>query len=185
LINDKDERIAELETEVGYLKKRIELINNICVGFHESGPHEPAEQGGRRGMNPKETYRELRAVQEKYKNKKTETFEIRISDMAKDVADTIEALQQENAELKEKLVQFMSEENEKIIELQQRLAPLQGKAALVLGVPESCMHCRLSMYLKYCGDVCKATLVNGEYAICPKTGHRPKWCPLMVVGGEK
>jgi hypothetical protein len=81
--------------------------------------------------------------------------------------EQIEALQQENAELRK------------------QFEPLQGKAALVLGVPESCMHCRLSMYLKYCGDVCKATLVNGEYAICPKTDHRPKWCPLMVVGGEK
>jgi hypothetical protein len=109
--------------------------------------------------------------------------------------EKIEALQQEKENLEGALTRGIRNDMEIVnrltdlttenAELRKLLEPLQGKAALVLGVPESCMHCRLSMYLKYCGDVCKATLVNGEYAICPKTDHRPKWCPLMVVGGEK
>lgn len=39
--------------------------------------------------------RELRNVQEKYKNVVTDTFGVRISDMAKDCADAIESLQAE------------------------------------------------------------------------------------------
>jgi pyruvate/2-oxoglutarate dehydrogenase complex dihydrolipoamide acyltransferase (E2) component len=161
-------------------------------------------------MNSKEVYRELRAVQEKYKNKKTETFEIRISDMAKDAADTIEALQQENAELKEKLVQFMSEENEKIIELQQQLArsrarqqstretgrkvidnqtdeiielrkqlaPLQGKAVLVMDMPEGCLKCPLIIEnSEYGRPYCAYTKLESEKA------GRLGDCPLVVVGG--
>jgi hypothetical protein len=46
--------------------------------------------------------------------------------MVEALFDTIEALRQENGDLHEKLVQFMSEENEKIIELQQQLEPLEA-----------------------------------------------------------
>jgi hypothetical protein len=47
-------------------------------------------------MTPMEVLKELRTVQEKYKNATTHTFEVRISDMAKDAADAIDSLQQEN-----------------------------------------------------------------------------------------
>lgn len=43
-------------------------------------------------MKPQEVLKELRAVQEKYKNVTTSTFEVRITDMAKDAADTIDLL---------------------------------------------------------------------------------------------
>jgi hypothetical protein len=101
-------------------------------------------------MNPKETYRELRAVQEKYKNKKTDTFEIRISDMAKDAADTIEALQKQ-------------------------LAPLQGKAVLVMDMPKTCMTCKLRQ--AHITDYCK---ISGKESAYKK---RRADCPLWIVGG--
>lgn len=43
-------------------------------------------------MKPKEVLQELRKVQHKYKTELTPTFRPRISDMAKDSADTIEKL---------------------------------------------------------------------------------------------
>lgn len=43
-------------------------------------------------MTPQEVLEELRRVQEKYKNVTTPTFEVCITDMAKDAADTIEML---------------------------------------------------------------------------------------------
>ena len=44
-------------------------------------------------MRPREVSKELRLVQEKYKNVITLTFQPRISDMAKDAADAIDSLQ--------------------------------------------------------------------------------------------
>lgn len=44
-------------------------------------------------MIPREVSKELRAVQEKYKNIVPLTFDIRVSDMAKDAADAIDFLQ--------------------------------------------------------------------------------------------
>ena len=49
--------------------------------------------------------RELRNVQEKYKDAVTDTFGVRISDMAKDCADTIESLQAELQKYKQAEVQ--------------------------------------------------------------------------------
>ena len=43
-------------------------------------------------MKPQETLEELRRVQKKYKDARTNTFEVRITDMAKDAADTIDLL---------------------------------------------------------------------------------------------
>ncbi len=43
-------------------------------------------------MTPKQVLQELRRVQQQYKDKVTPTFDVRISDMAKDAADTIESL---------------------------------------------------------------------------------------------
>jgi len=43
-------------------------------------------------MTPSEVCRELRLVQEKYKDKTYDTFDVRISDMAKDAADAIDEL---------------------------------------------------------------------------------------------
>jgi hypothetical protein len=44
-------------------------------------------------MTPKEVLKDLRIVQEKYANKVTPTFDICISDMARDAADAIDSLQ--------------------------------------------------------------------------------------------
>jgi len=41
-------------------------------------------------MSPTDVSKELRIIQEKYKNMITPTFQIRISDMAKDAADAID-----------------------------------------------------------------------------------------------
>lgn len=50
-----------------------------------------------------EVLKELNIIQEKYKNDYTPTFGIRISDMAKDAADAIKTLQQENKQLRDAL----------------------------------------------------------------------------------
>jgi len=44
-------------------------------------------------MLPKEVSKELRIIQEKYKNVITPTLQVRISDMAKDAADAIDSQQ--------------------------------------------------------------------------------------------
>lgn len=54
-------------------------------------------------LTPEQTLKELRRISEKYKDIKTATFGIRISDMAKDSADTIEFLMKEN----ERLIQIV------------------------------------------------------------------------------
>lgn len=53
-------------------------------------------------MSPKEVSQALREVQEHYKNEITPTFRVRISDMAKDAADTIDALLAELEYIKRK-----------------------------------------------------------------------------------
>lgn len=71
-------------------------------------------------LSVEETLRNLKQVEEKYKIRFTPTGEVNISEMARDCIDTIEALQQENEQLRAQ-VEMMRETLEKAREALQTI----------------------------------------------------------------
>ena len=60
-------------------------------------------------LSVEETLRNLKQVEEKYKIRFIPTGEVNISEMARDCIDTIEALQQENEQLRAQLDEWKHE----------------------------------------------------------------------------
>jgi predicted RNase H-like nuclease (RuvC/YqgF family) len=129
-----------------------------------------------------------------------------------ELISTIEALQQENKTIKSELRKWEEpfdrerfEETKKqshaeslaakqvyitalehaLKHMQKQLAPLQGKAVLVMDMPEGCGECLLCV-----SNVVSSKIEDDELHctylddMCPDSTGRHPGCPLRIVGGE-
>jgi hypothetical protein len=120
-----------------------------------------------------------------------------------ELINAIEALQQENKTIKSELRKWEEPFDKKRFEetkkqshaeslaakqvyitalehalkhMQKQLAPLQGKAVLVMDMPKTCMTCKLRQ--AHITDYCKISGKESAYH------QRRADCPLWIVGGE-